>query len=189
MGMVFMFAGVLVGCGNSGDRVVSEQTTNQEEVTQTVPQEDVKIGLAQIVDISQSYDAGEEDGNAQTNVSIAAVTVDGEGKILSCKIDSVQVDIGFGKDGKLVTDLATKFQSKQELGDEYGMKKASAIGKEWYEQADAFAEYCIGKTADEVKGIAVTEEGKAQEVDLAASCSVNILGFQDIVVKAVENAK
>ena len=29
--------------------------------------------------------------------------------------------------GKLTTDLATEFQSKNELGDGYGMRKASSI--------------------------------------------------------------
>ena len=35
------------------------------------------------------------------------------------------------------------------------MRGNSGIGKEWNEQANAFAEYIVGKTVDEVKGIAV----------------------------------
>ena len=31
------------------------------------------------------------------------------------------------------------------------MKRASSIGKEWNEQANAFADYVIGKTLDEIK--------------------------------------
>jgi hypothetical protein len=39
------------------------------------------------------------------------------------------------------------------LGDGYGMRSASKIGKEWNEQANAFAAYVIGKTVDEVKAL------------------------------------
>ena len=37
------------------------------------------------------------------------------------------------------------------------MKKASGIGKEWNEQAAAFAKYVEGKTANEIAAIAVDE--------------------------------
>lgn len=189
---MLVVSGVLAGCGGS---VVATTEETKKEETQEETTEDVatdgalKLGLAISTDISGSTDAGEEDGLAQTNISLAAVTVDSDGKIVSCVIDEVQGKINFSAEGKIVTDLATEFQSKQELKEDYGMKKASPIGKEWNEQADAFAEYCIGKTADEVMGIAVTEEGVAADEDLAASCTVHIGGFQAIVAKAVENAK
>ena len=47
------------------------------------------------------------------------------------------------------------FLAKNELAEGYGMKRASAIGKEWHEQAAALAKYVEGKTIDEVKTIAV----------------------------------
>ena len=68
------------------------------------------------------------------------------------------------------------------------MKKVSSIQKEWNEQVNAFADYCIGKTAKEVTGIAVTQEGKAAEQDLAASCTIHILSLQALVAQAAENA-
>lgn len=187
LGMVLMISGLLMGCGGSADRVAGEKTTQQQEVTRT--EGNLKTGLAVMIDISGSKDAGEEDGLAQADISMAAVTVDEEGKIVTCSIDAVQVKLNFGKDGKVLTDLASEFPTKQELGESYGMKKASAIGKEWDEQADAFAAYCVGKTAEEVKGIAVTESGTAADADLAATCSVRIGGFQEIVAEAVNNAK
>ena len=51
-------------------------------------------------------------------------------------------------DAERHTDPATTFPSKNELGDNYGMKKASSIGAEWYEQAAAMAAYVEGKTLD-----------------------------------------
>ena len=59
------------------------------------------------------------------------------------------------------------------------MKKASAIGKEWYEQADAYAANLVGKTADEVKGI---EAGAA---DLAASCTMGVDAMNEAVIRAM----
>ena len=68
------------------------------------------------------------------------------------------------------------------------MKKASSIGKEWFEQAAAYAAYAVGKTADEVNGTAVTE-GAPSDADLAASVTVHITDFNTVITKAVGNAK
>lgn len=186
LGMIMILSGLLIGCGGSGNRVANEKTTEEENNTQT--EGSVKTGLAMIPSVSKSKDAGEEDGLAQADIAIAAVTVDADGKIMACAIDAAQVKINFGKDGKITTDLATEFASKQELGEGYGMKNASGIGKEWNEQADAFAAYCVGKTVEEVNGIALTESGTAKDEELAASVTLSLGGFQAIVAKAVENA-
>lgn len=68
------------------------------------------------------------------------------------------------------------------------MKKVSSIGKEWNEQAAAFAKYVTGKTLDEVKGIKV-EDGKAADADLKASVTVSIGDYIKVIEKAVNNAK
>lgn len=147
-----------------------------------------KTGIAISSSASSSKDATTEDGVAQVDTMIAGVIVDKKGKIVDCVIDSVQTVTNFGADGKIKSDLNAEIKSKNELGEEYGMIKASKIKKEWNEQADAFAKYCIGKTAEEVAGIAVTEEGKAADEDLTASVTVHIGGFQSIVVQAVNKA-
>ena len=69
------------------------------------------------------------------------------------------------------------------------MAKASSIGKEWNEQAAAFAQYVLGKTVDEVKGIAVNEEGVATDADLTASVTVHIAPFVANIEKAAQFAK
>jgi hypothetical protein len=63
------------------------------------------------------------------------------------------------------------------------MKSASGIGKEWYEQANAFAAYATGKSVDEIKGIALTE-GKPADADLAASVTVHVNAFIEDIEKA-----
>lgn len=147
----------------------------------------LKTGLAIVANSVDSADAGEADGLAKSNSLAAAVTVDSNGVITNCVIDSVQSSINFTKEGKLVTDVATLFPTKNELGEKYGMKAASKIGKEWNEQADAFAKYVIGKTAEEVNGIAVTE-GVPSGADLAASVTIHIGDFTSVVSKAVASA-
>ncbi|MGB4658415.1 MAG: hypothetical protein WBI07_04490 [Mobilitalea sp.] len=152
-------------------------------------EEAAKTGLAVISSISSSKDAGEEDGLAQVDSTIVAVLVSKDGKILDCKIDMAQTKVNFTAEGALVTDIATEFMTKQELGANYGMKAASAIGKEWNEQADAIAAYVIGKTTDEVSGIAINEEGLASDADLAASVTIHLGGFIAAITKAVANAQ
>lgn len=152
--------------------------------------EPAKTGLAVINSLGKSTSAtADAEGLAEIDSFIVAVLVGSDGKILDCKIDSLQTKVNFTTEGKITTDLATVFKTKQELGTEYGMKSASAIGKEWNEQADAFAAYVVGKTVDEVNGIAVTSDGVAGDADLAASITVHIGDFIGGVAKAVANAQ
>ena len=124
----------------------------------------------------------------RSNINIAAVTVDANGVIESCVIDTIQSKIKFSPEGTLVTEKETTFASKMTLGDDYGMRKASAIGKEWNEQAQAFADYAVGKTVADLKAIAVDEKGVATDADLAASVSLKVADFTNAIEDAVNNA-
>ena len=76
-------------------------------------------------------------------------------------------------------------KSKQELGDDYGMRGASSIGKEWNEQADALAAYCVGKTYEEVvAGVAADEKGYPTSADVVSGCTMKVNAF----LKALEKA-
>ena len=141
----------------------------------------VKTGLSVETSLSKS-----KDNAYQANMAVTAVTVDDNGVITSCIIDAIQVKVAMDATGKITTDLATAFQSKNELGDGYGMRKASAIAAEWNEQAAAFAAFCVGKTIDEVKNAPVDENGKA--VDVIASCTLAAADFIPGVEAAVANA-
>lgn len=191
------------GCGSketaeettSTPTAAPAETTEEAQPTEAAAEETTapaaaKTGFAALTSIAKSADAtADAEGLAQVDSVIVAVLVGQDGKILDCKLDSAQTKVNFSKEGKLTTDLAATFKTKQELGTEYGMTKASKIGKEWNEQATAFANYVIGKTVDEVKGIAVNEEGVATDADLAASVSVGITNYIAAVEKAVANAK
>jgi len=149
----------------------------------------VKTGLAVITSAAKSVDAGEKDGTVQADSLVVAVTVDDAGTIVKCAIDQAQTKIAFSKDGKIVTPLDTVFVAKKEMGADYGMAKVSTIGKEWNEQADAFAAYVTGKTVEEVKGIALNAEGVPTDADLTSSVTVHVSDFIAAIEKAVGNAQ
>lgn len=171
-----MTAGLMSACGKKA------ADDNKSEL--------LKTGLAVTTGIGNSKSASADaDGLAQVDSFVTAVLVDANGKIADCRIDAVQSKVNFSTEGKLTSDVAAEVKSKQELGTNYGMKGQSGIGKEWYEQADFFADYVIGKTADEVKGIAVNESGVAADADLAAGITIHIGDFINGVAKAVANAQ
>ncbi len=173
---------MLVACGK-------KEATDTKAEPNTAPAA-AKTGLAVLTSVAKSKNAeADKDGQAEVNSTVVAVLVGQDGKILKCSIDVAQTKIGFTKEGKLATDVNSVIQSKQELGDAYGMKKASSIGKEWYEQANALEAYVIGKTVDEVKAIAVTEEGVPTVTDLTASVTVKINDYVAAIEKAVAGAQ
>ncbi len=122
-------------------------------------------------------------GNAQVDATVAAVVLDASGKIVAAKIDVAQnkMDVTDG-----AVDAAKTFLSKKELKEDYGMSKIGA--KEWYLQAEAFEQFVIGKTADEIKNMPTTvnESGHTVTTDetLYASCSISINEFIEAIVKA-----
>lgn len=179
-------ATLLAGCGSNTN---TKTNTSASPNTGANTEATVKTGLAVSTSIASSTSAGDKDGLAQADSIVAAVTVDKDGKIVKCVLDAAQTKVNFTKAGKITTDLKTAFKTKQELKEEYGMKKQSKAGKEWYEQANAFAAYVVGKTAAEVKGIAVTAEGTASDKQLSTSVTVKVGDFISTVVKAAENAK
>ena len=148
----------------------------------------VKTGIAIVSSYTTANATADAAGNAQVDSTVAAVTVDEDGKIVACKIDVAQNKVPVNADGSFDTSLT--FKSKQELGTDYGMTPASPIGKEWNEQADAFADYVVGKTAAEVEAIGVTGEHNAPDVaDLAASCTMNVVDIKAAIVEACNNAQ
>ncbi len=148
----------------------------------------LKTGLAVINSIAKSTSADNGDGLAEANSTFVAVTVDGAGKIVSCVIDAVQSKVNFDATGVIVTPLDTTFKTKNERGTGYNMKGSSSIGKEWNEQAAAFAQYVVGKTVSEVKGIALSNSGVPTGSDLTSSVTIHVTEFISGIEKAVANA-
>jgi len=144
------------------------------------------LGLGVVTDMEMSKDAtADAAGIAQAYSTYTAVTKDASGKVTSCVIDASQGTVNFDTTGKITSDLTVGQPTKDEIGDAYGLKAASGIGKEWYEQAAAFAQYVTGKTASEIAGIAVNDAGEATGADITSSTTIGISGFQAALAKAL----
>ena len=129
--------------------------------------------------------AADAAGNAQLDVDVAAVSMNGE-TITSCYIDSVQAKVAFDTTGAITSEIGGAVSTKNQLGEQYGMKAWGNAIAEWDQQAAAFAAYVTGKTAAEVAGIAVDEGTKPTDADLATSVTIAIGGFQALIAKAVK---
>ena len=150
----------------------------------------MRTGLGSIVSIAKSKSASaEQEGLAQTDSVMAAVTVDEKGVIISVMIDAAQVKVNVDTQGNVTNDLSQQLKTKAELGDEYGMKEASGIGKEWYEQIDALEHWMVGKTLEEVLGISLNEDGTPSDADLISSVTIRVGDYLNAVKNAVENTK
>ena len=146
----------------------------------------LKTGLAIVPSLGKSASAtAEADGKADFDVTVVALTVDANGVIQNCVIDSVGASAAFNAKGEAVAPGKTEAKSKNELGFDYGMVKynASPIGKEWFEQAAALAQFAVGKTIDQVKG------NYSSDVDLATSATIYLGGYVGAMEVAVANAK
>ena len=78
------------------------------------------------------------------DVTVAAVTVDADGKIVACRFDTMQSTVAYTTDGKAVGSPEAK--TKRELGKDYGMVAYAGAKLEWFEQANALEKLVAGKT-------------------------------------------
>lgn len=89
------------------------------------------------------------------------------------------------EDGKItgvdIDVVDAEGNSKKELGDDYGMKKASGIGKEWNEQVQFLEKYIMENGVDSVK---LDSEGYAENEDVKSGCTINLTD----IMKAVDEA-
>ena len=146
-----------------------------------------KLVLSVIPGLSDSKAASAEAaGTAQLNVDAAAVTFNAEGVITSCYIDAVQAKVAFDATGAVTTDLTAPVKTKNQLGADYGMVAWGGAVAEWDAQAASFAAYVTGKTPAEVAGMALNEKTAPADADLAASVTISVIGFQNLIAKAAK---
>ncbi len=172
--MLLVFATVLVaGCSKDATETTTEPSTEASAL---------KFGAGVYSSTPATTDATEDkEGTGKIDVTVAAVTVDAEGKIVACALDTASSTVKFTTDGKAVAN--EEFKTKYELGNDYNMVAYGGATKEWFEQADAFETLVAGKTLDEVKAL-VAEENKGNDDVIAAGCTIMINEF----VAAIENA-
>ncbi len=143
----------------------------------------LKLGITASLSCTNA-DSGVQKSTAQLDVNVAAMTMNGD-TITGCVIDAVQAKVEM-ENGKFTTDITKPVATKNELGDQYGMVAWGGAKAEWNKQAEAFAAYVIGKTVEQVKGIAVDEGTKPTDADLSASVTIAIGGFQALIEKAAK---
>lgn len=208
---------VLSGCSQAGDNTGSNQNSSSGTVTEhVVPnhgnnqqgtgtntnnqnttsgtdqnaevRQNYRTGIGIISRLERSQNAGDKDGSAEISTVAAAVTVDEGDRIVGCSIDMVEQKLAISNTGSIGSPANTQYTTKKELGDSYGMKAASEIGKEWYEQIESFEQYVTGKNVEEINGIKTDAHGYAEDSSLNSSVTISISDFQAAITKAVENA-
>ena len=146
----------------------------------------LKFGLGVYTNVSKADSATEDaDGQGKVAITAAAVTVDADGKIVSCVLDTADITVKYTADGKAVAN--DSFKTKYEQGKDYNMVTYGGATKEWYEQADAFMALVAGKTLAEVKAL-VAEGNKGNDEVINAGCTIMINEFVLAIEKAVNNA-
>ena len=157
-------------------------------LTACTKEKTLKLGMGVEVNLNSTKET-----TVQIDATVAAVVLDKDGKIVTCRIDAVQNKATLAEGVYTVTNLKTKM----ELGDDYGMAKwgqnqdanGDGIVKEWYYQAKAFENYVVGMTAEDVKNIktAANSHGYQMATDealLNAGCTIQITDFIAAVYKA-----
>ncbi len=145
------------------------------------------VGVGSVTSFKNANASADKDGSVQVNTTFASVVLDGEGKIVEVDIDVAQNTGKVAVDGNV--EVSDQTPTKSEKGDAYGMKPASPIGKEWFEQIEAFEAFLIGKNVDEVKAIETDDAGVPTSEDLTSSVTIKVKDYVAAVVKAIENAK
>lgn len=170
---------MLAACGNTAAPVVTK----------------TGLGISNSIGSSKNANVAEEtDGLAQADITTAALTLDESGKILSISVNAIQPKVYFDAEGNLVTDSSTTFKTKKDLGEDYGMRKASPIGAEWFEQAAAFEAWATGRQVSDVYNMetAVRDENHTRvptDPDLLVGCTIDVGAILDAVKDAADKAK
>ncbi len=187
-------------CGCSGTTVVindcncpqnnTTPNTNTNTPSTDTAKGSVKTGLAVVTSVADSTNAMSENlGEVKFDITIAAVTVDENGVIASCALDSVPASVQVTGSGAIASDIHVDVPTKNELGENYGMVAWGGAIAEWDEQVAALCRFAEGKTVEAFKSGAVNEHGMAPDgSDLASSATIYLGGYVAAIEEAAKNA-
>lgn len=120
-------------------------------------------------------------GKYAVDLNVAAVAAK-DGIIDSLVTDVLQMSASVSATGAV--SAAGALKTKDELGDEYGMKSAWGSQREWYEHNDAFCAYAKGKNASALLGLP-DASGKPTDADLLTTCTIGVSELCRAVVMAL----
>lgn len=171
----------LVACNKGNEDETGSDTTSGEV-------EALKFGLGVYTNVSKASSAdGDAKGEGKVAITAAAITVDADGKVVSCQLDTAENSVNYTSEGKAIAKEGG-FKTKYELGDAYGMVAygGGKVTKEWNEQTDAFEGVVVGKTLAEIKAM-VAEGNKGTSDVVNAGCTIMINEFVGAIEKAFAN--
>ena len=160
--------------GGKGDTDTSNADNNaskREEYT-------LRLGVCASGDSSSN-------GSARVDLTTAVLICDKDGKIKKCYIDCAENTMSV-KGGSAETD--NDYRTKREMGNDYNMKSASKIGKEWYEQAEYFDKWAQGKAKTQIEDLKLGSGGRTEDTDLSAGCTVSVSDIKEAVIKAFDDS-
>ena len=156
-----------------------------------------KLGVAAKTAAADSKAAtADGDGLVAMYTDFAAAVVGADGKILAALTDAIQPKIAINTLGEIVDK--TFVDTKRVLKSGYGMEgkvdnNADGVMKEWFEQADAYAKYVVGKTGAEVKAMETQlVNGHYISTDnalLSAGCTIQVTAINAVMGAACEYAR
>ena len=135
------------------------------------------LGIEAVNGTSDITATDDKDVNAQVDVSIVALTTDADRRVTSAIADMAEPALTVVSDGGVTAPDLVK--TKLELGEDYGMRGASALGKEWYEHSEGFCDALKGKTRTEIAGLS------GGDADLKALCTIDITDLQKAALDAL----
>lgn len=135
------------------------------------------LGIEAVNGSSDITATDDKDVNAEVDVSIVALTTDADGRVTSAVADMAEPALTVVADGSVTAPDLVK--TKLEQGDDYGMRTASALGKEWYEHSEGFCDTLKGKTRAEIAGLS------GDDADLKALCTIDVTDLQKAALDAL----
>lgn len=144
---------------------------NDNNAADTIDRTTYKVGVGSYTTTEDSSSSVEDSsGKGVVSTTYATVIFDENDIIRKIYIDEVESKIYFDSKGHLDESKNNKVvRSKRELGDEYGMKAASNIGKEWYEQINSLEDYLVGKNIRNISDFVMNNGDYGTENDYANS--------------------
>ncbi len=124
---------------------------------------------------------------AQVDVAIVGAVFSSDYTVHGVLIDTAQTRVEFDAEGNVLSDRAGQFSTKKELGDDYGMRRASEIEKEWHEQIAALEEWMVGKSADQVLAMELDDASAPGDPDLVTAVTISVADYLTVFEKAKQN--
>ena len=175
-------ADLLSGCTIAVDRYRDAvvRACENAQVLGAARGDTVKLGV-EVAEMPQGLvGTDDKDAQVQAKITLAVVTMDENARVTSAIGDMTEPELTVSADGTVSAPREPVY-TKNELGDRYGMRSASALGKEWYEHSAGWCGYLKGKNAVEIGKLSAD----GTDADLKALCTISVTDLQKAVLKAM----